>query len=36
MLYRLEADHYLMRSGNLDRMATSLLSRAWLIQRRLR
>lgn len=35
MLYRLEADHYLTRSGNLDRMATSLLRRAWLIQRRL-
>ena len=36
MLYRLEADHYLTRSGNLDRMATPLLRRAWLIQRRLR
>lgn len=35
MLYRLEADHYLTRSGNLDRMATPLLRRAWLIQRRL-
>lgn len=36
MLYRLEADHYLTRSGDLDRMATPLLRRAWLIQRRLR
>jgi hypothetical protein len=35
MLYRLEADHYLTRSGNHDRMATALLRRAWLIQRRL-
>lgn len=36
MLYRLEADHYLSRSGDVDRMATPLLRRAWLIQRRLR
>lgn len=35
MLYRLESDHYLTRIGNLDRMATPLLRRAWRIQRRL-
>jgi hypothetical protein len=35
MLYRLEADHYLTRSGNVDHIATPLLRRAWCIMRRL-
>jgi hypothetical protein len=35
ILYRLEADHYLVRVGNSDRMATLLLTRAWRTLRRL-
>jgi hypothetical protein len=32
---KLEADHYLRRSGSVDTMATSLLRRAWCWIRRL-
>jgi hypothetical protein len=35
LLYRLEADHYLVRAGDHDRMATRLLTRAWRGIRRL-